>query len=444
MKNNNKQMKKNAYDIFLSGLQAADPVYAISKHVTLKNHTLYIGNALFNLKKYKKVIVIGTGKAAASMASALEDIISDYISDGIIVVKDGHGLLLKKIKVHEAGHPVPDKRGILGTNKIISLIKDTTESDLVLCIISGGGSSLFISPADGISLIDKQKTTKLLLACGANIHEINTVRKHLSNVKGGRLAFYVYPATLVSLILSDVVGDNLDIIASGPCIPDRSTFDNAKQILKNHNIWHKIPFSVKNHINSGRTGKIDETPKPGNIVFNKTLNVLVGSNFGSLNAAAKKARQLGYTPLILTSKAEGEAKEIAIFYAAIAKEIISSGNPSPPPVCILSGGETTVTVKGCGKGGRNTEFTLAAAIALKNTPNVTILNGGTDGTDGPTDAAGAMADQTTLYKASVLKLDPVKYLNENNSYEFFKKLNDLIITGPTRTNVMDIYMLLIS
>ena len=444
MKNSNNQMKKNATDIFLTGLEAADPVHAILTHVKFKNHILYIDKTKFNLKNYKRVIVIGAGKAAASMAKAIEDLILDYISDGIIIVKDGHKLPLKKIKVYEAGHPVPDQRGISGTNQIINLIKDANESDLVLCLISGGGSSLLINPSDGISLNDKQETTKHLLACGASIHEINTVRKHLSNVKGGRLAFHIYPATLISLILSDVVGDNLDIIASGPNVPDSSTFDNTKQILKNHNIWNKIPISVKNHINNGISGKTDETPKSGNIIFSKSLNILVGSNFNSLTAAAKKAEQLGYTTLILTSKAEGEAKEIAVFYAAIAKEIISSGNPLKPPACILSGGETTVTIKGLGKGGRNMEFTLAAAIALKGIHNIIALCGGTDGTDGPTDATGAIADHTTLYRAETLKIDPVHFLNENNSYEFFKKLNDLIITGPTLTNVMDIYMLLIN
>ena len=437
------KLRKHARQIFQAGLQAVDPVEAIIGHVSLKDKALIISGRQFNLKDYDRILVVGAGKAVAPMAKAVEDLLGNRISDGVIVVKDEHGLPLKKIKICEASHPVPDERGVQGTEEILSLVETAGKRDLIICLISGGGSALLIAPAGDISLEDKQNATKLLLACGATIHEFNTVRKHLSRAKGGRLAQMAYPATVTSLILSDVVGDDLDVIASGPTVPDSSTFHDAEQILKGYGIWDQLTPSVRNHIEKGTSGQIEDTPNSNDVVFQQCSQVLMGTNLRALKAAGQEARKLGYRPLILSSKVEGEAREVARFYTAIAREVLSSENPLKPPACVLAGGETTVTITGDGRGGRNQEFALAAALAIAGLDNVVVLSGGTDGTDGPTDAAGAIADGTTVTRALEKSLDPKDFLRRNDSYSFFQHLEDLLMTGPTRTNVMDIYMMLL-
>ncbi len=443
MSTNIAKMREQALQIFQAGLQAVDPVEAILRHVTLNDNVLRISDRQFNLEDYDRILVVGAGKAVAPMAKVVEDLLGNRISDGVIVVKDKHGLPLKKIKVREASHPVPDERGVQGTEEILSLVETAGKRDLIICLISGGGSALLIAPVHGISLEDKQNATKLLLACGATIHEFNAVRKHLSRAKGGRLAQMAYPATVTSLILSDVVGDDLDVIASGPTVPDSSTFDDAEQILKGYGIWDQLPPTVRDHLAKGTSDQIEDTPKSDNAAFQQCSQVLVGTNLQALKAAGQEAQQLGYHPLILSSKVEGEAREVARFYAAIASEVLSSENPLKPPVCVLAGGETTVTLTGDGRGGRNQEFALAAALAITGLDNVVVLSGGTDGTDGPTDAAGAIADGTTVARALEKDLVPKDFLRRNDSYNFFQKLEDLLMTGPTRTNVMDMYMLLI-
>ena len=437
------KLRKHARQIFQAGLQAVDPVEAIIGHVTLQDKALIISGRQFNLKDYDRILVVGAGKAVAPMAKAVEDLLGNRISDGVIVVKDEHGLPLKKIKICEASHPVPDERGVQGTEEILSLVETAGKRDLIICLISGGGSALLIAPAGDISLEDKQNATKLLLACGATIHEFNTIRKHLSRAKGGRLAQMAYPATVTSLILSDVVGDDLDVIASGPTVPDSSTFDDAVQILKDHGIWDRLAPAVRNHLEKGASGQIEDTPKSDNAVFQQCSQVLVGTNLQALKAAGQEARKLGYRPLILSSKVEGEAREVARFYTAIAREVLSSGNPLKPSACILAGGETTVTLTGEGRGGRNQEFALAAALTIAGLNNIVVLSGGTDGTDGPTDAAGAIADGTTVTRALEKGLDPKDFLRRNDSYSLFQPLEDLLMTGPTRTNVMDIYLMLV-
>jgi hydroxypyruvate reductase len=438
-----KNMRDHAMQIFQAGLQAVEPVEAIKRHTRLEKDLFFIGDRQFNLNDYDRILVVGAGKAVAPMAKAMEDLLKDRISDGVIVVKDGHGLPLKKIKVCEASHPVPDERGVKATEEILALAETAAGRDLVLCLISGGGSALLIAPVSGISLEDKQKATKLLLASGATIHEFNTIRKHLSRAKGGRLAQMAHPATVASLILSDVVGDDLDVIASGPTVPDPSTFQDAQQIIQDYGIRDRLASSVRHHIQKGSAGQIEDTPKSDNPVFQQSFHTLVGTNLQALEAAAKAAERLGYQPLILSSKVEGEAREAAKFFSAIGKEILDSENPFKPPVCVLCGGETTVTLRGDGRGGRNQEFALAAALAIEGWDNMVVLSGGTDGTDGPTDAAGAIADGTTVTRAREHALEPKNFLQRNDSYRFFQKLDDLVITGPTRTNVMDLYLLLI-
>jgi hydroxypyruvate reductase len=443
MSSNIGKMREHAMQIFEAGLQAVDPVEAINRHIRLENDLLIIGGKQFNLHDYDNILVVGAGKAVAPMAKAVEDLLENRISDGVIVVKDEHGLPLKKVRIREASHPVPDKRGVQGTEEILALVEKAGARDLVICLISGGGSALLIAPVQEISLEDKQNATKLLLASGATIHEFNTVRKHLSRAKGGRLAQMANPATITSLILSDVVGDDLDVIASGPTVPDSSTFKDAEQILKGYGIWEQLASSVRNHIEKGSSGQIEDTPKSDNAAFLQCSQVLVGTNLQALKAAGKAAERLGYRPLILSSKVEGEAREVAKFYTAIAKEILESAYPMEPPVCVLAGGETTVTLQGDGRGGRNQEFALASALAIEGLDNIIVLSGGTDGTDGPTDAAGAIADGTTVARARESGLNPKDFLQRNDSYSFFQKLDDLVMTGPTRTNVMDLYMLLV-
>jgi len=438
-----RKMHQEARSIFDAAIKAVDPVAAIKKHVTLKGATLSIGSRRYDLNRFDNIFVVGAGKATAPMARALEQILGDRITDGVIVIKDGHGVPLQHIRTHEASHPVPDERGVRGTEAVLALAGAAGQKDLVVCLISGGGSALLVAPAQNLTLADKQATTRQLLACGATIHEINTVRKHLSRVKGGWLAHLAAPATVATLILSDVVGDDLDVIASGPTVADTSTFEQAWQVFKHHAIIDRLAPAVKDHFIKGIQGQIQDTPKAHDPVFERVDWTLVGTNLQGLQAARTQAEKLGYTAVILSSRIEGEAREIAKVFVGVAREVQETGHPVAVPACILAGGETTVTIEGNGKGGRNQEFGLAAAVALDGEENIVVLSGGTDGTDGPTDAAGAIADGQTIERARKLDLDARQYLKQNDSYTFFQQLDDLLMTGPTRTNVMDVYMILV-
>jgi hydroxypyruvate reductase len=373
------------------------------------------------------------------MGRAIERLLGARISGGLISVKDGHGAKLRRIEIHECGHPVPDARGVAGARRISQIASQAGPDDLVICLISGGASALLPLPAPPITLAEKQKTTRLLLHCGASIHEINCVRKHISRIKGGQLARLAYPATLLTLILSDVMGDDLDVIGSGPTVPDRSTFAEARAIFEKYRIWNKLPSSVRDRLSSA----VEETPKPGDKIFENTNNIIVGSNALAVNAAALEARRLGFHTLVLSTFVEGEAREVARVHAAIAKEIRATGRPLKTPACVISGGETTVTIRSHGLGGRNQEFALAAALDIAGLRDVAILSAGTDGTDGPTDAAGAIAYGTTLARAEKLGLDAAAFLSNNDSYHFFETTGDLIKTGPTGTNVADVQIILV-
>jgi hydroxypyruvate reductase len=321
-------------------------------------------------------------------------------------------------------------------------LKELNARDLLIVLISGGASALLPAPVEPITLSDKQQTTDLLLRAGADITELNTVRKHLSALKGGNLAALAYPATTISLVLSDVIGDRLDVIGSGPTVPDSSTFSDAFAVIQKYKLTRRIPKAVRRRLEAGAAGKAPETPKPGDPLFRNVHNVVIGSNRLSLEAAAGQAKALGYRTLILSSTMQGEAREVARVHAQILREVHLSGHPLRRPACILSGGETTVTVTGSGKGGRNQEFALAAAIDIAGLNDALVLSAGTDGTDGPTDAAGAIATGDTVKRAAALGLDARKHLCTNDAYPFFDALCDLIRTGPTGTNVMDIHLLL--
>ena len=437
------KLRKDALAIFQAGVKAVDPKNAVKRHLKRQDEMLSVGNQTYDLTDYKGVYVVGAGKASAAMAKAIEEILADRIKASAINVKYGHSVPLKIVHVNEAGHPVPDEAGLRGTQQIFQLLRQTGEKDLVICLISGGGSALLLRPAEGLNLENKQQATKLLLEVGATIHEINAVRKHISQVKGGQLAQLVYPSTLISLVLSDVIGDNLDSIASGPTVPDSSTFSDCLHILENYNIQQKIPSAVYELLKRGVRGEIKETPRVDDPAFKRSQNVIIGSNILAVKAAKEKADELKYQSLILSSFIEGETRDVAKVHTAIAKEILSTGYPIARPACVISGGETTVTIRGKGLGGRNQEFALAAAIEIDGLEGVVILSGGTDGTDGPTDAAGAIVDGATVHRAKTEGLDAEYHLRENDSYHFFKPLGDLLITGPTYTNVMDLRLVIV-
>jgi len=442
------QLKKIATEIFLRAVSAVDPSKRLREMITVEQDTLRVktderSEDLFHLKAFKNIFLIGTGKASASMARTMEDLLTGRISSGVITTKLGHRLPLKRTELIEAGHPIPDQNGLEGAHRIRSLLKNSGPEDLVLVVLSGGGSALLPLPVEGITLEEKQEVTQLLLDCGADIMEINTVRKHISQIKGGWLARWAYPSTVLAFILSDVVGDPLDVIGSGPTVPDPSTFEDAWEILRKYSLIREVAPAIQKHLQLGREGRVQETPKPGESAFERVHNILMGSNILALRAAQQEASSHGFHTLILSSSIVGETREVARFHAAIAKEVMTSGNPIPKPACIISGGETTVTIRGRGRGGRNQEFALAGALEIQGLETVVLLSGGTDGTDGPTDAAGAVADHTTVKRALAMGLHPKAHLEGNDAYPFFEKLGDLLITGPTQTNVMDVRVLLI-
>lgn len=437
------ELRTAARGIFAAAVRAVDPAEAIRRHLVRDRERLMIGKAQVDLAAVREIVVVGLGKAGAPMAAAVEEILGPRIARGVVVTKYGHVQPTRAIRIHEAGHPVPDDAGMAGARAALDHVKGLGPEDLVLVLISGGGSALAPAPVDGITLAEKQSLTKALLACGADIREMNTLRKHISRIKGGQLARAAAPARVFTLILSDIVGDPLDAIASGPTVPDPTTYADALGILDKYRIRNEIPASIRTHLEAGAAGRIPETPKPDDPVFGRVKSVMVASNIQALEAAKAEAHRLGFQAIILSSFIEGETREIARMHAALALEVRSSGHPAKPPVCLITGGETTVTLRGKGKGGRNQEFALAAALDIAGLRDAVVLSAGTDGTDGPTDAAGALADGDTVSRALGLGLKPRAALDGNDAYPFFERLGDLVITGPTRTNVMDVRLVLV-
>lgn len=432
-------MEQTVIKIFTSALKAVSPYEAV------KNHCKYI-MSFYESGNFNRVIVIGFGKAACPMAKAIEDSLPDSLKAGIIITKYSHcnEYILERIKFFEAGHPIPDENGLKGTNAIIRLLENNAEHTLVVCLISGGGSALLVAPYEGITLSEKQKVTELLLKAGADIYELNTIRKHISNVKGGRLAEIAYPVRVISLILSDVIGDRLDVIASGPTAPDRTTFQDALAVLGKYSLADKIPLSVLDILRRGSQGLIPETPKENSIVFRTVENIIIGSNKKALEAAKTKARELNLHAEIISTEITGEARNIGKWLAKLALETRKNFRASRhKALCLISGGETTVTVRGAGIGGRNIELALAFALEIEGIEGITLLSAGTDGTDGPTDAAGAIVNGETIRKAKFLGIDAEEYLKNNDSYHFFERIECLFVTGPTGTNVMDIQIVVI-
>ena len=443
-----KRIRTEAKAIFRESLRPVNPYGAVKNFVRIENDQLILGkdgekqNTL-DLKQFDRISLVGGGKATAPMARAMETLLGDRINKGLINVKYGFTEKLSVTRTVEASHPLPDENGVKGTETIMDFLAKTGDRDLIISLISGGGSALLCQPAQGISLREKQAVTGMLLDCGASIDEINAVRKHISAAKGGQMARAAFPATVVNLMLSDVVGDKMDVIASGPFVPDSSTFEDALGILRKYDL-KGVPGSIVQRLEDGAQGRIPDTPKEGDSVFLNVSNIIVGSNILALEAAEKKARDLGYDTLILSSLIEGETRDVARVHCAIAREICRSGRPIGKPACIISGGETTVTMRGNGLGGRNQEFCLTSAVEIAGlSEKMVVLSGGTDGNDGPTDAAGAVVDPYTVERGRKAGLSAVDFLNNNDAYHFFEKTEDLLMTGPTNTNVMDVRLLLI-
>ncbi|MGK2921781.1 MAG: glycerate kinase type-2 family protein [Methyloceanibacter sp.] len=407
--------------MFKAGVDAALPSLCVPAHLPPKPKG--------------RTVIIGAGKASGAMARALEDA-WDGPLEGLVVTRYGYRLPTERLEVVEAAHPVPDAAGREAAGRIFQMVQGLTEDDLVLCLISGGGSALLALPAEGITLEDKQAVNKALLASGATISEMNTVRKHLSAIKGGRLARAAYPARVAALMISDVPGDDPSIIASGPTVPDPSTNADALGIVEKYAI--DLPENVRRVLETA-----EESPKPGDSCFERVENVMIATPQASLEAAAEVAREAGVTPVILGDSIEGESRDVALVHAGIARQCAMRGQPEAPPCVLISGGETTITLKGKGKGGRNTEFLLALAIALDGMENIYALAGDTDGVDGSEDNAGALIYPDTLKRAEKAGLNAKAMLADNDPYTFFAGLGDLLETGPTMTNVNDLRAILI-
>jgi glycerate-2-kinase len=436
-------LKSIANELIEGSIKAVNPYMLIKEQIRSEGSRLLLPDLdPLNLDHYERVFICGAGKGTAPMARAMEELISDHLTAGDIIVKYGHLDKLKTVRLHEAGHPVPDENTLKGTEILLSTIRDLNESDCVFVLLTGGGSALLESLPRGINLSDLQSLSSILLKSGASIHEINCIRKHISNIKGGQLARKIHPARCITLALSDVIGDDLSVIASGPTTPDPSSFDQTISILSKYMIEDKIPAAILKHLKEGQAGDIAETPKMGDPEFNTVSNIVIGNNRLALERAQSIAQSYGFNTLILTTMLEGEAKEIGKVIASIIKEIQATNLPLKKPACILLGGEPTVQIRGKGKGGRNQELALSVALNNIDQP-FTFVSCGSDGTDGPTDAAGAFVNQLSLQKAGEKGLAAREFLERNDSYHFFEQINDLIKTGPTGTNVMDIVFALI-
>ncbi len=436
-----RRIKAVLTSLITAAVEAGDPQNAIRKTLIRKGKRLKAAGITYDLTRYHRIICVGAGKASGNMAMALEPILGDRLEDGMVIVKDGYGVPCQKISVVEAAHPVPDRRGVSATRQILSLAHSLTQKDLLIVLLSGGASSLLCAPSPGLRLIDKQRTNRLLLQSGAPIHDINVVRKHLSAVKGGGLAVAT-KATVLTLILSDVPEDDPATIGSGPTVPDPSTFQDAKDILMMHKIWSKVPAAVRRHLQNGLAGRIPETLKPTRTWTRRHRHLVLANNGTAKKGIANAARRLHFKTVMAPDFLQGEAKAIGDILGNIAADLIAFGNPVSPPACLIAGGEPTVTVAGSGKGGRAQECVLAAALRLAGLRKVIVAGFGTDGTDGPTDVAGALVDGKTIARALRKGLDPAKVLCNHDSYHFFKKAGGHIITGPTGTNLNDIYLII--
>ncbi len=433
------------FQVLQASLKAVDPYQAVRQAVDLSDSHLQVGERAFDLVSLEHIYLVSIGKAAPAMARALVDLLGTHLGGGVVVSKlppvEASVGLPASFEVIQGGHPVPDEGSLAAARAIQGLLSESGESDLVICLISGGGSALMTDPQPGITLQDLQTLTGLLLESGARIDEINTIRKHLDRVKGGGLARAAAPASLAALVLSDVVGNPLDMIASGPTVPDPTTFEEAWDILKRYALLDKLPEPIAQHLQAGLEGGVPETPKAGDVIFQRSATVVVGSNLSAARAGVKAAAAAGFQSQLLTTYLQGEAQAAGRFLGSVLRQMAASGDPLACPACLIAGGETTVVVRGDGLGGRNLEVALGAAQEIAELSDVVFISLATDGEDGPTDAAGAVVTGETLSKARTLGLDAADFLRRNDSYHFFEPLDALIRIGPTGTNVNDLNFL---
>ncbi len=428
--------------ILQAALDAADPYEAVRCALSLKSRVLLAAGRTYDLRRIRRVTVVGSGKAAVPMVRAVAEVLRGRLDSAFVVTSETAKAGLKsRVQVVQAGHPVPDRRGLWAAQRMLEIASSLGSEELLIVLLSGGASSLLPLPDEGLTLTDKQRVTRLLLRSGTTIAELNAVRKHLSAIKGGRLAAATR-AQVLTLILSDVGGDDLGVIGSGPTAPDQTTFLDAVRIIRRYGLWNRLPTPVRIHLVEGLAGWRPETPKPRSRVFRRVQHVVVGNNRLALEAAAKAARAAGYESVLIEEFVTGEASLVGRWMGELGKNL-ASRTALPGSVCVLAGGELTVTVRGSGKGGRAQEFALAAALAMQGTAGVWAVGVGTDGRDGPTDVAGAVVDGDTVSYGRKKRLDAAAYLKRNDSYTFFKKVGEHIRTGPTGTNVNDLYMLLV-
>ncbi len=428
--------------ILMAAIERVKPATVIKQFLRLQDSVIVCNDLQISLPRNAGIRIIGFGKASAAMAQSCEEILGEALTDGLVITKHDHSLPTNRIRILEAGHPVPDAAGLQATAALLSYLQGTDPEDLIICLISGGGSALLEHLADGISFDDLQNVSKLLLGCGAEIQEMNAVRKHLSLVKGGQLARLLAGRRCISLVISDVIGDDLSTIASGPLIPDNSTFYDAWQVIEKYQLANQLPNGVRQRLENGMHGKIAENPSTGDPCFASIDHQILASNDQALAAAANAAENGGFIADIIWQNVSGEARNVARQLATLTREKL--GKTTAQPRCLIFGGEPTVTLRGSGKGGRNQELALAFALAMKDSPvPYLMLSCGTDGTDGPTDAAGAWVSPATLKNAKGQNLSASAYLDNNDAYHFFDQVGGLIRTGATGTNVMDIGLILL-
>jgi hydroxypyruvate reductase len=438
------QARATILAILAAALASVDPLHATQSYLVRQGDRLTAGGRSYDLSRVRRVFVLGAGKAGAPMAQAVEQVLGERIEGGLVVVKRGHAAPTERVTIVEASHPRPDAAGVEAGRRLLALAEAAGPDDLVIALLSGGGSALLVAPAPGVTLADLQAMTDALLACGATIQEINCLRKHCDALKGGQLARAVAPATLITLALSDVVGSPLDVIASGPTVPDASTWADAWAVVRRYDLAEKLPASILARIEAGMAGRLPDTPKAGDPVFAESQTCVIGDNRVAALAACAAAAEAGYTPLLLTTYLEGEAAQVARVAVALAREVQAHAAPVAPPACLILGGETTVTLAaGAGRGGRNQELALAAALALEGTAGITVAALATDGSDGPTDSAGGMVDGGTVARGRALGLDAEAALRRHDAYPFLAATHDLLLTGPTQTNVNDLIFVIV-
>lgn len=443
--NANPEQRQPILQILTAALEAVNPAQAVLRAVQVDGKQLTVGGRKYNLAQYERIYVVGAGKAGAPMAQAVETILGERIHQGVVVVKEGHGGPTRWVQIREAGHPMPNQAGVDAGQQILDLANQAGPRDLVIALLSGGGSALLVAPAEGLTLADLQAMTDALLACGATIHEINCLRKHCSAVKGGQLAQAVAPADLLTLVLSDVVGSPLDVIASGPTVPDSSSWADAWSIVEKYDLVDRLPQAVQARLRAGLAGHLADTPKPQDPLFQRSQTLVVADNRVAALAAREAAINLGFNSLLLTTFVQGEAQEVAKVAVALGREVQAAGNPVAAPACLILGGETTVNLGAkAGQGGRNQELALAAGLALQGVHGITLVSLATDGTDGPTDSAGGLADGDSVLRGNRAGLDAVSHLRAHNAYPYLNAIGDMLITGPTQTNVNDLIFVFVA